>query len=75
MKTQQTLDSMDLEHLQNLCDQCKLAIAELDNNESIGKALQDACSACQHVRSRFPDLVALRRTLHQFNTELDKPAN
>lgn len=59
-------DTEKLQELQNKCDMCKEAIIH-EHDEPIREAMQDVCEVCQRVRTRIPDLMALRRKLAEFN--------
>jgi len=59
-------DSDQRQEPQNKCDMCKEAIIH-EHDEPIREAMQDVCEICQRVRTRIPDLMALRRKLAELN--------
>ncbi len=62
-------DNMLLESLQDLCDECKLAIRE-QNDEALKASMTDVCDRCQVVRQSIPELMALRHKVEDFNARL-----
>ncbi len=62
-------DNMLLESLQDLCDDCKAAIRDQDD-EALRASMTDVCERCQVVRHSIPELMALRHKAEDLNTRL-----
>jgi NAD-dependent SIR2 family protein deacetylase len=55
--------------LQRLCDECKLAMDE-QQDADIKQAMVKVCDACRQVKAHVPELIELRRHLHEMNEHL-----
>jgi uncharacterized protein Yka (UPF0111/DUF47 family) len=63
-----------MDELQRLCDDCKLAIND-QQDEAIKQAMQKVCDNCKKVKAHVPELVELRKHIHEMNERLsDKVA-
>ena len=69
MNRQLKAESFSLDTLQSLCDDCKLAINE-QKDEAIQVAMRKVCDTCRKVKDHVPELVELRRHIHDMNEQL-----
>ena len=64
-------DSEKLDALQHECDLCKEAIVH-EHDVPVREKMQEVCEVCQRVRTRLPDLIALRHKMQEFNAKQEK---
>ena len=62
-------ESFSLDELQSLCDDCKLAINE-QKDKSIQVAMRKVCDTCKKVKAHVPELMELRKYIHDMNEQL-----
>jgi ribosome-binding protein aMBF1 (putative translation factor) len=73
MTQQAKVQSFSLEQLQQLCDDCKLAINE-QQDAAIKQAMLKVCDSCRQVKAHVPELMELRRHIHEMNEKLPDSA-
>ncbi len=69
MTQQHQRHSYSLDELQRLCDECKLAINQ-QPDVTIRQAMVTVCDRCKKVKSHVPELVKLRKHIHEMNEKL-----
>ena len=69
MTQQLKTKSFSLDELQSLCDDCKLAINE-QKDEAIQVAMRKVCDTCKQVKAHVPELMELRKQMHDMNEQL-----
>ena len=69
MSQQLKAESFSLDELQSLCDDCKVAINE-QKDEAIKQAMEKVCDTCKQVKTHVPELMELRKQIHDMNEQL-----
>lgn len=73
MTQQSKFKNFSLDELQRLCDDCKLAIND-QQDASIKQTMLKVCDACKQVKAHVPELMELRRHIHDMNERLSDTA-
>ena len=69
MTQQHAPHSFSLDELQQLCDECKLAINE-QPDATIKQAMEKVCDSCKKVKSHVPELMKLRKHIHEMSEKV-----
>lgn len=72
MIQQSKAKALSAAELQRLCDECRLAIDE-QQDADVKQAMVTVCDACRQVKAHMPELIELRRHLHEMNEQLPDP--
>jgi ribosome-binding protein aMBF1 (putative translation factor) len=67
------IQNFSLAELQQLCDDCQLAINE-QLDAAIKQAMLKVCHTCKQVKAHVPELMELRRHIHDMNERLSDTA-
>lgn len=57
------------DELQSLCNDCKQAINE-QKDEAIKQAMEKVCDKCKTVKAHVPELMELRKNIHEMQEKL-----
>ena len=69
MSQQLKAESFSMDTLQSLCDDCAVAIDE-QKDEAIKLAMEKVCATCKQVKAHVPELMELRKNIHDMNEQL-----
>ena len=69
MTQQLKAESFSLNELDSLCDDCSVAISE-QKDEAIQVAMRKVCDTCKQVKAHVPELMELRKNIHDMNEQL-----